>query len=475
MTQLRVYGVLTGNSFDKIMSNFDTNKVVHSAKVSIKDKPFNFVAFNKEVFNSSTNSYLFINETDEVVYSNADLDEEEILQMYMYQLLLDNLSYYQDGKVEEFFSQEDVLTKVKNIQRRMEINHTMPNSSIKYIDDCNLIPNYPKLKFSSYLLNHEKLSDTYNLVFEQRHISYFKRLSPLKDSFKEVKKDLNGVEELREDGIFIDKLQYISFRDSLKEKEHILLTGPTGSGKSTIMFYILRKEYEEYFTIECNQSKKYTDLFGSLTLKTGEDGKQSLVPSLGKIALAYREGIPLVLEEFTALNDTNFKALLTLMQHDEMTLEIDNEQNGEMVKSITIPRHPNFFIIATANEEKRYNVETLTPQVKRRFHTIIPINYLPRDEEVAFITHRLGEKDKELNPKDVEDIVDIANTLRQKKMVVSTATLAIWAEKSTLYGLRDAAVCHFVPQIVYSKQELRNVNDALSVFFPNYEPIQLAI
>lgn len=467
MSLTKIYSVLTGEDFDKIIEKFDTNLISHFAKVSIGNKEFDFALFSQDLFGTKSYSYIFVNEEDKLVYSN--LDDEEVVIAYMYTILLKNLDKIENPS--ELFEDREILDRVKTLQRRMVLSNSV-NVSIKYLDDYQIITDNPKLNFTSYLLDYKKLNTLFSFEFEQRHLQLFNRMKPLKDSFKEFKvQDTETIDELEKEGIYLETIQYTSFMDSLDNKENILLTGPTGAGKTKIMFHLLRKRNLEYLTFECNEAKTYSDAFGSITL----DKDKNLVASWGKFTIAYRDGHPLVLEEFTALNDRVFKALLTMLTHDELTLELDTEVDGEFQKNITIKRHPDFFVIATANEEKRYNVKGLTPQVKRRFETILPINYLPHDKEVKLVIQRIDNKGLPVNQEQVEQIVNIGNRLRDKKLVVSTATIAIWAEKSIRYGMRDASVCHFIPQVCFSKNDLKAVNDILSTEIPNYEYVDIAL
>lgn len=481
MTQ--VYKVIIGEPFEQWLNKFDIDKlpIIHKAKVEIANKIYKFILFTENFFNASGHGYAFINDTDMEVFSN--IEDEDILKAYMYDILLDNLSKMDITSLDAFtetatnlFEENGIKDNVKALSKNMNVSNLPTDVTIKYVDDSRVVTDNPKIKFKDYSFDHLFLQKLFSFHFERNHIQYFKNNQNLKGAFTEHQVSFSHVDDLKKDGIYISPIQYESLTDSLDNKEQILLSGPTGSGKSTIVFYLVRKDSQEYVTIECNESKTYSDLFGSLTVTTSPAGENVLVPSLGKIAIAYRDGKRLVLEEFTALNDKCFKALLTMMQHDELNLEIDSEQeNGEFVKNITIKRHPDFQIIATANEEKRYNVNSLTPQVKRRFHTIVPINYLPEAEEIEFISHRLESKRIGVNQEEIKLIVEIGNMLRAKKLVVSTATLAIWAEKSVRYGIRSASLCHFVPQVVFSQNDLKTVNDTMSVKIPNFEPIVLAL
>jgi MoxR-like ATPase len=467
----KIYSVLIGESFETIMKQFNTDSVKHFAEVQINKNKYDFILLDKDVFGTNDLSYAFIRKDlkkSDLVYSN--LTEEQITQVYMYTLFMNNDLL---ANPDDYFGNTDTEKLVKKFRASIDEPEEIPTDvTIHYEQDHELITKYPTLKFPGYILDYNKLENLFNIKFEQHHINFFSNLKPLKDAFQLKKEGMSTVNELREHGIYILPVQYESMVDSIKNKEHILFSGPTGSGKSTILFHMLRTLDLPHVVIECNASKKYSDLFGSLTLRSD----RTLAISLGKVSLAYRDGMPLVLEEFTALDDELFKTLLTCMQHDELYLELDaQDDSGQYTKDIVIKRHPNFQVFATANEEKRYNVNALTPQVKRRFHTIVPINYLPADLEQELINQRLNNKELEVTKEVVEQIVTIGNTLRNKKMVVSTATLAIWAEKSSKYGVRTASICHFVPQIVFNQNDLKTVNDVFSSQFVNHEPIEIAI
>ena len=466
----KIYSMLTGGvSFEKIMEGFDTNKVLHFADVQIGKKDFDFLLLDKSVFGGNSAAHVFISNEDNTVYSN--LTAEKTLMGIMYAYLLNNAEVLQhdqkderDQSVTALFDAKEAIDYIRTKQRRMSLEK-LPNEDIVYMSDKELVTSFPKLSFNAYIADDKSLKKQFSIVFEKHHIDFFKRMNNLKGSFvqhKVASVGMESVEELRKEGIYINPIQYTSLVDSLEEGDHMLLTGPTGAGKSHMLFHIIRKMGIVHDVIECNEAKRYDELFGGQTID--DDGK--LRVSLGKIAIAYRDGHRLILEEFSALSQKNFKALLTLMAHDELNLEIDNKnESGEYVKSITIKRHPDFQIIATANEEKRYGVNQLTPQVKRRFATILPINYLPEKEEMELIQWNLDKKQRHLAEDDLKRIVTIGNQLRAKNMVVSTATLIHWALKSAKYGVATAAICHFAPQVVFNQKDVQMVNDIFSVHY----------
>jgi len=123
----------------------------------------------------------------------------------------------------------------------------------------------------------------------------------------------------------------------LNQTNDVLIKGPTGSGKTTLVRKYCAVNKLPYKRISLNGATTIEDLVGHYILKSGNS---PWVP--GVLERAMKEGWILVLDEInSAADDVLF--VLNAVLDDERTL-IMPQKDGEVVKA-----HPNFRIVATIN------------------------------------------------------------------------------------------------------------------------------
>jgi nitric oxide reductase NorQ protein len=149
----------------------------------------------------------------------------------------------------------------------------------------------------------------------------------------------------------------------LKAKLPVHLTGPAGTGKTTLAIKIAQSWGQPYYFIQGDQTLERQDLVGGLfgySQKIIEDNfistvskyEQRLTPIWvdNPVAIACRDGGTLIYDEFTrARAETNNVLLGILSEH----LFITSDQHGKLTLENV---HPDFSLILTSNPQEYVGV-----------------------------------------------------------------------------------------------------------------------
>ncbi len=176
----------------------------------------------------------------------------------------------------------------------------------------------------------------------------------------------------------------------IKKKRHVLLTGHTGTGKTSLIHQIAARIGQGVIRVNLNGHTTNSDFVGFWTIKGGET-----VWVDGALPYAMRNGLWLILDELDCA-DANILATLNGVLEDHARLLI-KEKGHELV----IP-HENFRIFATGNSiGAMSNFRTIyqgTNIMNEAFldrFQIYLVGYLPEEEEIKVLTlavNRMSER-----------------------------------------------------------------------------------
>ncbi len=177
---------------------------------------------------------------------------------------------------------------------------------------------------------------------------------------------------------------------------HVHLTGPTGTGKSTLAMQLAYKLNqpmvlmygdEEYTTADLvgnrigYRKRKVVDNFIHSVVKTDEDLSERWVDN--RLTTACKQGLTLVYDEFNRSRPEANNALLAVLEEGILTLPLSQEAAGY------IKVHPNFRAIFTSNPQDYVGVHKTQDTLLDRMLTI-HVDYFDEETERAIVAARTG-------------------------------------------------------------------------------------
>ena len=155
------------------------------------------------------------------------------------------------------------------------------------------------------------------------------------------------------------------FHDAMSSGKNVMLKGPTGSGKTTLVRKYCAETQRPYKRISVNGATTAEDLVGHYILKHGES------PFIyGVLPMAMKYGWTLVIDE---INSASADVLFVLnpVLDDERILIIP-QKDGEVIKP-----HPDFRVVATINpaEAGYAGTHEMNFALEDRFQVMLDIDY----------------------------------------------------------------------------------------------------
>ncbi|HVB21269.1 MAG TPA: gas vesicle protein GvpN [Ktedonobacteraceae bacterium] len=191
------------------------------------------------------------------------------------------------------------------------------------------------------------------------------------------------------------------------------LTGPTGTGKSTLAMHLAYKLYQPIMLMFGDEEFATSDLVGDTTgyrksklvdnfihsvLKTEENVSQRWVDN--RLTTACKEGLTLIYDEFNRSRPEANNALLSVLEEGILTLPPSQEESGY------IKVHPNFKAIFTSNPYEYAGVHKTQDALMDRMVSI-HLDYFDEETERAIVVARTG-----IEQEDARRIVGILRDFR---------------------------------------------------------------
>ncbi|MGB8345524.1 MAG: gas vesicle protein GvpN [Ktedonobacteraceae bacterium] len=192
------------------------------------------------------------------------------------------------------------------------------------------------------------------------------------------------------------------------------LTGPTGTGKSTLALHLACKLHQPIMLMFGDEGFETADLIGDKVgyrksklidnfihsvLKTEEDVSQRWVDN--RLTTACKEGLTLVYDEFNRSRPEANNAFLSVLEEGILTLPPSEEEAGY------IKVHPNFRAIFTSNPFEYSGVHKTQDALLDRMVSI-HLDYFDEETERAIVMARSG-----VTAEDARKIVGILRDFRQ--------------------------------------------------------------
>lgn len=186
------------------------------------------------------------------------------------------------------------------------------------------------------------------------------------------------------------------FSEAMKEGKNILLEGPTGGGKTTLVRYYCAENKLPYRRVSLNGGATVEDLVGHYILKNNATEWVD-----GILTQAVRNGYILAVDEINAAPAEVLFVLNSLLD-DERVL-ILSSKDGEMV----VP-HEDFRLVATMNptEQGYAGTQEVNEALRDRFHVTFYIDYSKKVEMKILKSMGIDEEKR-------DDIMTLTKKLRE--------------------------------------------------------------
>jgi len=207
---------------------------------------------------------------------------------------------------------------------------------------------------------------------------------------------------------------------------NVLLTGPTGCGKTSVVSAIASQINQPFVRFNCDGETRVSNLRGMMK-PTSQDGVLTLTFSPGDLALAMEQGYWVLLDEIDAALPSVLFVLQPVLEEDRRELHVPEIKR-------TISAHPDFRIFATGNtigfrsasRARHAGTNPMNAAFVDRFGMLIACDYASKDDE----TNRIKVNVPDLDNDFAEGVARVADALRRDekfKADFSTRRCVQWA------------------------------------------------
>lgn len=216
--------------------------------------------------------------------------------------------------------------------------------------------------------------------------------------------------------------------------KHVLLSGPTGSGKTSVVEQVAARLNRPVYRMNFDSDITRAEFVGQMLLKAGTAGSITEF-QYGIIPTAMREGAILILDEIDAGNPSVTMALQGPLDGAPLTLL----ETGEVIKA-----HPDFRVFATANTVGQGDETGLycgtQPQnyaTLNRFKLVELVDYQSADVEMRIVEAKTGLTNADGALTKLTEVAKLIRASHKRQEMVgtmSTRTLIETADTFLAFG-----------------------------------------
>ncbi len=224
----------------------------------------------------------------------------------------------------------------------------------------------------------------------------------------------------------------------IMDGDKVLMSGPTGSGKSSLVKYVCAKMGMPFIRINMSGDMESSALFGQLVVRDG-----ATVWEDGPLTEAVKHGALVLIDEWELMPPEISMGLQNLLEDDGYLYL--KEKPGTSEDKTYIP-HKNFRIVCAGNTVGQgddtgnfsgtmvQNSATLD-----RFQTTIKLDYLDKGHEIGVVCKKSGVS-REMATKMVKvaSLIRTAYSQCQVNLTLSPRTLINWGRKCERNGVAFA-------------------------------------
>jgi len=217
------------------------------------------------------------------------------------------------------------------------------------------------------------------------------------------------------------------FRAAFAARVPLLLTGPTGCGKTRLVEHMAERLERPLYTVSCHDDMTSSDLVGRFLVHGGEVEWID-----GPLTRAVREGALCYLDEVIEARRDTLAVLHSLTDHRRsLYLDRINEH---------VPAADGFMLVCSYNPTSRSGLKEMKPSFRQRFVSL-DLDYLEEEDEASVVAVETGVSDAVAG-----QLVRVATTLREAAREgthepPSTRTL-VTAARLVVEGLEPTAAIH---------------------------------
>jgi MoxR-like ATPase len=169
------------------------------------------------------------------------------------------------------------------------------------------------------------------------------------------------------------------FRSAFAGRLPLMLTGPTGCGKTRLVEHMAEALKRPLFTVSCHDDLTSSDLVGRFLVR-GSDVEWID----GPLTRAVREGAFCYLDEVIEARRDTLAVLHSLTDHRRcLYLDRINER---------VPAADGFMLVCSYNPASRSALKEMKPSFGQRFVSV-NLGYLPEDDEASVVSAETGVSD----------------------------------------------------------------------------------
>ena len=186
----------------------------------------------------------------------------------------------------------------------------------------------------------------------------------------------DGVREPPEDHYLATGTEVELIEHAFRRRLPVMLTGPTGCGKTRLVEHVGSRVDRPVVTISCHDDLTSADLVGRFLISGGD-----VVWQDGPLTRAVRQGAICYLDEVVEARHDSLAILHSLTDH-RRTLFLDRQ--GEAVVA-----PDSFMLVCSYNPAYRSTLKDLKPSFRQRFVTVA-LDYLPAEREIEVLIAETG-------------------------------------------------------------------------------------